>query len=259
MAKRINRSLGVKPKAKAREPGELAQQLLGTFENPIRTTPPEPNNAADVVEPDTTYADGSRTYEEYVRNRTGRDPAPREDVRKLLDEQTGAKRTWVMPDNSPEAKAARADAKVEDAKRRIVVHNEGAPVTVSVRSDQGVRTLAVYQNMGDFRAQHDFGSYPFRESRSDKEATVILVGAKPWAGRPARPPSAEGRLATREGKSKKDLIGEMLLRPEGVTSKDVCEAMGWPSVSMPAQAKMVGLGLRKEKVEGVMRYWGIKQ
>ncbi len=58
--------------------------------------------------------------------------------------------------------------------------------------------------------------------------------------------------------SKAQMIADLLLRKEGCTTKDVLAATGWPAVSMPQQAKVAGLQLRKEKVEGVMRYWGSK-
>lgn len=56
--------------------------------------------------------------------------------------------------------------------------------------------------------------------------------------------------------SKAALIADLLLRAEGCTTKDVLAATGWPAVSMPQQAKVAGLLLRKEKVDGATRYWG---
>lgn len=50
--------------------------------------------------------------------------------------------------------------------------------------------------------------------------------------------------------SKVALIAEMLKRPSGCSAAEVMKACGWPSVSMPAQAKAAGLKLRSEKVEG---------
>jgi hypothetical protein len=57
--------------------------------------------------------------------------------------------------------------------------------------------------------------------------------------------------------SKTQLVHDLLTRPEGCTSKDVMQATGWPSVSMPAQAKAAGLVLRKDKpADGPTRYYG---
>lgn len=80
---------------------------------------------------------------------------------------------------------------------------------------------------------------------------------------------ADGKFATKEGggeggeegekagegekpKSKKEQIGAMLLA--GTTPKELMQAMGWPSVSMPAQAQ--SLGMKLEKKDG--KYFGIK-
>jgi hypothetical protein len=77
-------------------------------------------------------------------------------------------------------------------------------------------------------------------------------------------PRADGEAAPkarkpREGKSKAEMVGDLLLRPEGCTTADILAATGWPAVSVPAQAKLVGLTLRKEKVPGqATRYWGAK-
>lgn len=182
-------------------------------------------------------------------------PKPTPEQRaKLIEYIAPRQREWIMPDNSPEAVAKRKAAELERRKAQIFVANEDAPVTVTQKTDDGPKTIAVYQNMKEFRDQHNFTDYPFSKSMSDKDSTVILVRGAIWLGKERKTPA----VPRTPGKSKAEVIGEMLLRPEGVTSKEVCEAMGWPSVSMPAQAKVVGLTLRKEKVDGITRYWGIK-
>lgn len=59
----------------------------------------------------------------------------------------------------------------------------------------------------------------------------------------------------REG-SKLAIVVGLLTRPEGCTTKEVLDATGWPTVSMPQQAKAAGLTLRKEKDGKVSRYFG---
>lgn len=49
-------------------------------------------------------------------------------------------------------------------------------------------------------------------------------------------------------------IVKLLSRPEGCTTADVLKATGWPSVSMPAQAKAAGLKLKKVKDGNAFRY-----
>lgn len=57
--------------------------------------------------------------------------------------------------------------------------------------------------------------------------------------------------------SKAHKIGEMLLRPEGVTGPEICTAMGWPSVSIPAQAQAAGLQITSQRTGRTVRYWAV--
>lgn len=135
----------------------------------------------------------------------------------------------------------------------VFVDNRNQPVIVSVR---GGNEIARYENMDEFDKAHDKKTYPVKQTANYEGTTLVLVTAKPWAGK-ERPEKAPGER--RSGRSKVNVIGEMLLRPEGITTADVLAATGWPSVSMPAQAKLAGLKLRKEKVKGQpTRYWGTK-
>jgi hypothetical protein len=56
--------------------------------------------------------------------------------------------------------------------------------------------------------------------------------------------------------SKTAMVADLLTRPSGCTAAEVLAATGWPTVSMPQQAKAAGLTLRKEKDGKVSRYWG---
>lgn len=83
-------------------------------------------------------------------------------------------------------------------------------------------------------------------------APKAAKGAKTKAA-PAKRTSAPRKPGTG---SKTELIGALLKRAKGCTTKDVLEATGWPAVSMPQQAKALGIGLRKEKKPGeVTRYF----
>ena len=65
------------------------------------------------------------------------------------------------------------------------------------------------------------------------------------------------KAAKTDSKSKVEIIAQLLKRPNGCTTAEVLEKTGWPSVSMPAQAKAAGLSLRKHKEKGqVTRYFG---
>lgn len=72
----------------------------------------------------------------------------------------------------------------------------------------------------------------------------------------ARAAKAAKRKAT-GGPTKTSIVRDMLLRPEGVTAKEVLAATGWPAVSMPQQAKAAKLELTTTKDEGQpTRYFG---
>jgi hypothetical protein len=55
--------------------------------------------------------------------------------------------------------------------------------------------------------------------------------------------------------SKAHQIGEMLLRPEGATGREICTAMGWPSVSVPAQARAAGIDVISQRTGREVRYY----
>lgn len=62
--------------------------------------------------------------------------------------------------------------------------------------------------------------------------------------------------AARPG-SKAHRVGEMLLRPEGVTGREVCAALNWPSVSMPQQARICGLEFTTQRTGREVRYFAV--
>jgi hypothetical protein len=50
-------------------------------------------------------------------------------------------------------------------------------------------------------------------------------------------------------------IGQMFLRPEGVTGREVMQAMNWPSVSMPQQARACGIEFTTQRMGREVRYF----
>lgn len=57
--------------------------------------------------------------------------------------------------------------------------------------------------------------------------------------------------------SKAWLVGQMLLRPEGVTGREIMAALNWPSVSIPAQARACGLAFTTRREGREVRYWAV--
>ena len=100
-----------------------------------------------------------------------------------------------------------------------------------------------------------------RPAPTTEERDALIAKAKRTTG-PGRkiknPPNvAPAKAKAPRGQSKTAMVGQMLLDPRGCTTADILKATGWPSVSVPAQAKAVGLGLRKEKDGSVTRYFGV--
>ena len=174
-----------------------------------------------------------------------RGPLPALAERMLPPEATAAKRVWIMPDKNRPAPEPRP----------TFVDDRTLPVKVIVKG--AVLEATDYENMDAFDAGHDLKTYPVSRSVTHDGVTMILCSAKPWAAgktKPAKAPSVKP-----SGRSKVHLIGDLLTRPEGCTTADVLAATSWPSVSMPMQAKLAGLKLRKEKTKGQpTRYWGTK-
>jgi hypothetical protein len=55
--------------------------------------------------------------------------------------------------------------------------------------------------------------------------------------------------------SKAFIVGELLLRPEGVTRAEACAATGWPSISLPQQAEACGLSFTTQRIGREVRYY----
>jgi hypothetical protein len=57
--------------------------------------------------------------------------------------------------------------------------------------------------------------------------------------------------------SKARQVGEMVSRPAGATGREVCAALGWPSVSMPAQLRACGLAFTTQRTGREVRYFAV--
>jgi hypothetical protein len=50
-------------------------------------------------------------------------------------------------------------------------------------------------------------------------------------------------------------VGQMMLRPEGVTGAEAMAATGWPSISLPQQARACGIGFTTQRTGREVRYF----
>ena len=73
-------------------------------------------------------------------------------------------------------------------------------------------------------------------------------------GRTITPDGATQMNNARRG-SKTHIVGEMMLRPEGVSNAEAIAATGWTAISLPAQAAACGLTVTRERVGGEVRYF----
>ena len=90
-----------------------------------------------------------------------------------------------------------------------------------------------------------------------KKKTSAKKAAAPKKSKAAKAPKAEKSAKTdgtiRPG-SKLEIVATLLRQPGGTTTKEILAKTGWPTVSVPQQAKAAGITLHKEKVDGVTRY-----
>jgi hypothetical protein len=89
-----------------------------------------------------------------------------------------------------------------------------------------------------------------KSTRAAKKAAKVTAAPKT----PKAAKTTENGDGPREG-SKLAIIYGLLTRKEGCTTKEVLEACKWPAVSMPQQAKALGITLRKEKDGSASRYF----
>lgn len=100
---------------------------------------------------------------------------------------------------------------------------------------------------------------PGAKLKSETEEESVMAKktkAKARTKRRATAVRVEKRTTDLRPDSKLAIVVSLLTRKEGCTTADVLAATGWPTVSMPQQAKAAGLVLSKEKDGAVFRYRG---
>lgn len=192
-------------------------------------------------------------------------PHAREGFEYTVDKVDGAWR-WRVTD-TPLKAPSQADLKASGGKRSILAmaaeladRAHGKPATPEVQALAAVAASKPAADEADIPA---FLKREGKETDAQRDARIAkhkrVIGPDRAIKNPPSVKQAKKAAAKRGagGTSKAALIGQLLLRKEGCTTADVLKATGWPSVSMPAQAKMVGLKLRKEKEGKVTRYYGV--
>lgn len=109
----------------------------------------------------------------------------------------------------------------------------------------------------EFR-QHS-GTLDSNKARKWTTLCLRMVAAAAAGKRPMDAVAAATRPSQNRARpgSKSWTVGQMLMRPEGVTGPEICAALGWPSVSIPQQAAICGLQFRSERIGRTVRYYAV--
>jgi hypothetical protein len=123
----------------------------------------------------------------------------------------------------------------------------------------------------EIEAADDTGIPAFLRRKADpaelaaKRAAIALAAAEHPGARLKSPQgnwnkdgqkTRVGMADKKKGRTKIQIVGDLLLQAGGTTTKDILAATGWPAVSVPAMAKAARLTLRQEKNGKCLRYYG---
>lgn len=173
-------------------------------------------------------------------------PAPAKDPRipKGMSEEDGK----AMLERRAAEKKAKAKKRVEAMLKEKADADAVKLDEINLkRKDKGLEPLVSLDQADESIAKQQEGPAATKESNVSKKA-------KAKSSKKAKAAKKVDGNGVREG-SKAELIAKMLKRPSGCTTKEVLKATGWPTVSMPAQAAMAGIKLRKEKTDKGLRYY----
>jgi hypothetical protein len=115
---------------------------------------------------------------------------------------------------------------------------------------------ASFGDLGDGMLESLLAAFHASDTRDDAFMRGLFRAAIQH-GIDNKPAKAKGPRKPREGGTTlREKAAALLTQEGGTTSKAILELTKWPSVSVPALAAASKLDLRKEKVDGVTRYYG---
>lgn len=156
-----------------------------------------------------------------------------------------------------QAEARRAKQKPRDMTGGLKVHIHEPPppaIAKAIARDLGsdkrppARPAKLPRAVALAVAENETRNQTMETAMSSKSKSKKSAPKKAKATPKAKAPKADAP-AIRPG-SKVEMVANLLKRKEGCTTADVLKATGWPTVSMPNQAKQAGLVLKKEKNKG---------
>jgi hypothetical protein len=170
----------------------------------------------------------------------GRSPA------EVAAEAKKARKKGAEPTKAERLKALRESKAAEAAKKEANL-TDADKAAIAKLKKEGAKAASL-------------GASPFDLKKAGAKVKAATqesdVSKKTKTKKPAAPKKAAAGDGPRAG-SKTALVAGLLQRAKGCTGAEILALTGWPTVSVPAQAKAAGLKLRKEKAKGEpTRYFG---
>jgi hypothetical protein len=114
--------------------------------------------------------------------------------------------------------------------------------------------LTAYRRHTTVEFRHHTGTVDARKATAWAKLCLRMVEAAK-AGR-ALGPASGGANQAKPG-SKSHLIGQMMRRADGVSGREAMAAAGWPSVSLPQQARACGMAFTTRRFGREVRYYAV--
>jgi hypothetical protein len=168
--------------------------------------------------------------------------------KRAANREAAAKRfTSVAAERGIPADAAEAILQADDPAAALTLALEG-PET---NTDDRVSALAAAVATIRSASADELAAAVLNEEPAIAAAAEMLrSGHVPAHGAPRERKSRDG------GPTKREIATGLLTREGGCTTRDILDATGWPSVSVPSIAEASGLTLRTEKEGRTTRYFG---
>ncbi len=171
-----------------------------------------------------------------------------DEVRQIEIDDDNSPYNGLDPDDMPDLAQEEADG-LGEAGGASSSGGDGSSGRADNKEVDGAADSAITEVAEDVFAFDD-GQFEESKHKRDSDGKFATTGG---AGGKSEDPLENLKIGNQVSfKSKKEHIGHLLSK--GTTPKELMQAMGWPSVSMPAQAK--SLGMKLEKKDG--KYFGIK-
>lgn len=165
--------------------------------------------------------------------------------------------TKMKPKTTGKADQLRAMREAEAAKREAEAKAENKKTTKKMATAASASDTPTTPSTpeDDPKAVKQESEMSTRKTKTATKAKARnAVKGKTKAKAPKKANAAKAEKTARSG-SKTEAIKSLLSRAAGCTAAEVMEATGWPSVSMPQQARNLGIKLKTEKEGRVTRYW----